>query len=65
MQIAPLTDTKLRRLPVPDKRVHLPDGQARGLILRVTLRPDVPSRNEAIHGAPGPDQPGLPLATQT
>lgn len=36
MQTAPLTDTKLRRLPVPDKRVHLPDGQVRGLILRVT-----------------------------
>jgi integrase len=36
MSIALLTDTKLRRLPPPEKRIHLHDGQVRGLILRVT-----------------------------
>jgi integrase len=36
MQTAPLTDTKLRRLQAPEKRIHLHDGQVRGLVLRVT-----------------------------
>ena len=36
MPIALLTDTRLRRLPNPEKRIHLPDGQVRGLVLRVT-----------------------------
>jgi integrase len=36
MSISLLTDTKLRRIPAPEKRIHLHDGQVRGLILRVT-----------------------------
>lgn len=33
---APLTDTRLRSLKHPAQRIHLPDGQVRGLVLRVT-----------------------------
>ena len=32
----PLTDTKLRTLKPPPQRIELPDGQVRGLVLRVT-----------------------------